>query len=292
MWSFKKIKNCLSFIWNTIEYYSKGIYNRTGEHHIFLLASGLSFSIFICIIPLALIVFAVLGSLFEQPSIVNEINGFIDRVIPYKDYAEDVKLFVFARLEEFKIYRGVAGIIGSVGLLFASSGLFSSMRTILNMVFRARRSQSVLIGKLHDLGLVILVLVFFLLSVMIIPAFGIAKRFADKVELLSSFRTDFIEGAVLLAISFVIIAGAFYLIYFLVPNFRLGSKIICVGALSAALLWHIAERLFGYYISNFITLKLIYGTYAFLIVLAFWIFYTSLVFILGAEIGQLYRERH
>ncbi|MFH1700002.1 MAG: YihY/virulence factor BrkB family protein [Candidatus Zixiibacteriota bacterium] len=291
MGSFEKIKNCSCSIWDTIKYYSKGLYNRAGEHHIFLLASGLSFSIFICIIPLVLIVFAVLGSLFEQPSIVKEINGFIDRVIPYEDYAKDVKLFVFARLEEFKIYRGVAGLIGSVGLLFASSGLFSSMRTVLNMIFRARKSQSVLIGKLHDLGLVLLVLIFFLLSIMIIPAFGIAKRFAYKIEFLSGFRTDFIEGVGLLAVSFIIITGVFYLIYFLVPNFKLSNRILCVGALSSALLWHIVERLFGYYISHFVTLKRIYGTYAFLIVVAFWIFYTSLVFILGAEIGQLYRER-
>lgn len=285
------IKQFYDSFWDAVKYYSSGIYRRAGEHHIFLLASGLSFSIFICIIPMVLIIFAVLGSLFEQPSIVHEINGFIDRVIPYSDYAEEVKLFVFARLEEFKIYRGVAGLIGSVGLLFASSGLFSSMRTILNMVFRTRRSQSVLIGKLHDLGLIVLVLIFFLLLIMIIPTLGFAKNYAHKIEFLSLLRTDFIESALLFAISFIIITGIFYLVYFFVPNFRLGNKIILVGALSSALLWHIAERLFGYYISHFVTLKRIYGTYAFLIVVAFWIFYTSLVFIIGAEIGQLYRER-
>jgi len=57
-------------------------------------------------------------------------------------------------------------------------------------------------------------------------------------------------------------------------------------------LWGTVQYLFGYYITNFITLKKVYGAYLFAIVVIFWIYYTSFVFILGAEIGQLYRERH
>ena len=52
-----------------------------------------------------------------------------------------------------------------------------------------------------------------------------------------------------------------------------------------------ANKFFGYYITNFATLKNIYGAYVFLIVGIFWIYYPSAIFIIAAEIGQLFRER-
>ncbi len=272
-------------------YYISGLYNRLAEHHAFLLASGLSFSIFICIIPLVLIIFSVLGMLFEQPSIVRELDVFIDRIIPYPNYAADVKAFVSVRIDEFTLYKGVAGIIGGVGIFIASSGLFSSMRTILNMVFRVRRGVMILIGKLRDLGLVLLVLTFFLISIMLLPAIGVLQDMTNQVDVLNSYQLSFVEGLVLLALSFIIIWLVFLTVYLFVPVQRQKMSVLMVSSISAAVLWHIVERLFGYYISNFLTIKAIYGTYSFLIVVAFWIYYTSLVFIIGAELGQLYRER-
>jgi len=35
----------------------------------------------------------------------------------------------------------------------------------------------------------------------------------------------------------------------------------------------------------------VYGAYTLLIAVVFWIYYSAVVFIVGAEIGQLYRER-
>jgi membrane protein len=49
--------------------------------------------------------------------------------------------------------------------------------------------------------------------------------------------------------------------------------------------------LFGIYLSNFTTFSRIYGAYALGIVVAFWIYYSSAVFILGAEIAKLFDER-
>lgn len=281
------IKTFFKVLW----YYIKGLSERLGDHHVFLLASGLSFSIFICIIPMVLIIFAVLGTLFQQPSIVYEMNAFIDRVIPYADYAAQVKTFVAARLEEFTLYKGVAGILGGVGLFFASSGLFSSMRTILNMVFRVRRQSTLIVGKLRDFMLVLLVLTFFLISIMLLPTLSVLQDKSTHVGLFRDLQQSYISDGLYLLISFIIIWLVFFTVYFFVPIKRQRVPVLLVSSIAAATLWHIVERLFGYYITNFFTIKQIYGTYSFLIVVAFWIYYTSLIFIIGAELGQLYRER-
>ena len=59
-----------------------------------------------------------------------------------------------------------------------------------------------------------------------------------------------------------------------------------VGAFWAALLWETAKQLFGFYLYNFAAFGKIYGAYALVVVVAFWIFYASIVFIIGAEIGK------
>jgi len=267
-----------------------GLIQRADKHHIFLLAGGLAFSLFVCIVPLVLIIFAVMGSILEQPSIAEEINSFIDNVIPYQDYAAFAKEFVFQRIEEFRGFKRFAGVIGIIGLVFAASGLFSSMRTVLNTVYRVRANGTVLTGKLRDFGLVLLVLLYFLLSTTLLPTLEIVRDFADRVELLQPFRFGLTEDLMIGMISFAVIFLAFFIIYFAVPNRKQSFRKIIVSAFSAALLWEIAKQIFGFYIAHVVTIKKIYGAYALMIVVAFWIYYTSIVFILGAEIGQLYRD--
>jgi len=287
----RMIARCYHGAVDFLRHYVGGLYHRFDEHHIFLFSSGLSFSIIVCIIPLLLVIFSVLGGLLERPSVAKEIEAFIDRTVPYETYAAKVKEIAFARVEEFKMHRTLAGWLGAIGLLFAASGLFSSMRTVLDTVFRKERKSSVLVGKLHDLGLVLLVLVFFILWTAILPALGIIERAATHVESLKRFDLGGLAKFAFFGASFVVLWIGFYLVYLAVPHRRPPQRVLLLSAFTAAVLWNLAERLFGYYITHIVSFSRVYGTYSFLLVVAFWLYYSSMVFIVGAEVGQLYRER-
>ena len=275
-----------------LAHYIGGLSRRTDEHHIFLMASGLAFSLIVCVIPLVLIVFAALGMILEEPTIRDRIEMFIDAAIPYSDYAKVIEKIVFARVEEFIGNKRIAGVIGSFGLVLAATSLFSSMRTTLNKVYNVASTGSILIGKLRDLGLILIVLVYFLLSIAILPAIRLLVEFTYKSELLGNIANSLPEGIVLHLASFVIVFISFVTVYTAVPHQRPHFRMILVSAIWAAVLWQVAQQLFGYYVSHFVTLKRIYGTYALFLAVGFWIYYSSIVFIIGAEIGQLYKERH
>lgn len=289
----------LRYVGQWFSYYVGRLIYRADRHHIFLLAGGLSFSLFVCTIPMALIVFAVIGAVIEAPSVsdglVEEVNNFVDKMVPYDEYATFIKELVFRRIsayiEEFRKYKNLAGWAGLVGLFIASSSLFSSMRTILNTVYRVKATGPVFMGKVKDFGLVLLVLVYFLLSTTILPALEVFQEFAQKLGSLSGFTAGFLEDTLLAVMSFLIIYLAFLIMYVLVPQRRLPKRVSIVSAFWAALLWELAKQLFGLYIANVATLSRVYGAYALLVVVAFWIYYTSIVFIVGAEIGQLSWER-
>lgn len=53
-----------------------------------------------------------------------EVNAFIERLVPYEKYAHFVKELIFTRVREFRLYKNLAGVLGLVGLFFASSGQF------------------------------------------------------------------------------------------------------------------------------------------------------------------------
>jgi membrane protein len=274
-----------------LKHYLGGLYKRADEHHIFLFGSGLAFSLFLCIIPFVLIIFSVLGSIVQAESVKQQINAFISAAVPYKEYADYARQIIYSRITELVEYKTLAGLIGGFGLLFAASGLFSSMRTVLNKVFGVQTDKSVVVGKLRDLGMVLFIIVFILMATVILPAIDILKSVIRKWATLNFFRLSEFQHLFITMVSFLIVFVTFYVLYRFIPYAKLGRKVTAISACWAAVFWEIAKRLFGYYLYNLASLNKIYGTYTLVVVLAFWIYYSSVLFIIGAEIGQLYRER-
>ena len=274
-----------------ILYYFKGLLNRIDEHHIFLLAGGLSFSIFVCVIPFTLIIFAIVGTIFDSSYMQYQLDILIDTVIPYYQYSEFVKNIIYSRINEVIEYRNLAGIIGGFGLLVASSSLFSSMRTILNRVMGIEATEHFILSKLKDFALVILFILAFFITTILIPLIEFLKRSANNISELSFLQSGIFAHFMFSVLSFLLVFLLFLMMYFIVPKRKLSKKAIFLSSFFAAVLWEAAKELFGFYIYHFGSLGKIYGTYALIVVVAFWIYYSSVVFILGAEIGRLFYER-
>jgi YihY family inner membrane protein len=273
-------------------YYISHLNKSIADNHVFLLASGLSFSVLTCIIPFVLILFSILGTILSRPQIENEISIYIDRMIPYPEEADFVKNLILERVDDFTVYGTLAGVIGVFGMIFMSSGLFGSLRTILNRVYKVVRERPVWTGNLKDVGLLLLVIFYFLVSVAILPTSEALLETAQKVEFLSFLKIGAVTNVLVATTSFVIAFVSFYIVYWLLPQNKLPQKVIQLSAITAAILWQFANQLFGFYIGHALTLKNVYGAYSLIVVVAIWIYYTSIVFIIGAAVGQAYRERH
>jgi len=247
--------------------------------------------LFLCIIPFILIIFAVLGSILASNNIQYQINLLVDTIIPYYEYSEFVKKIIFTRINEVIEYKTIAGIVGGFGLFFAASGLFSSMRTILNQVFGVTKNVNLLLGKLRDFALVVMVILIFFLTTICAPIIDVLGQSAGQFKELEFFKAPVFQHFFLSLLSFTIIFFVFSVLYITVPLKKLRKSSIAVSAFWAALLWETAKQLFGYYLYHFSSFGKIYGTYALVVVVAFWIYFSSVVFIIGAEIGKLFQER-
>lgn len=285
------INPSLKSIWLFIKHYFGGLYDRTDRHHVFLLAGGLAFSLFTCIIPLVLIVFWILGNFLSSEEVELQIINLINTVIPYDEYAEFTRQIIFSRVYEIVEFKNTAGVIGFVGLFFAASGFFSSMRTVLNKIFGTEVDVNIFLGKLRDFLFIMLAILLFFFSTLALPIVEVLRKISESTSYLQIFNHPVFQQIYTIIISFALILFLMYLFYRVIPTKKIRRISALVGAAWSSLLWVGAKILFGYYITHFQTWGRIYGTYALIIVIAFWIYYTAAVFIIGAEIGKLFDER-
>lgn len=277
-------------VYQSLRYYLGSLYYLVDDHHIFLFSGGLAFSIFICIIPFLLILFWILGNFLESAMLEEQVTTLLYTAIPYEEYAGYVKELVLQRVTEVIAYKNIAGLIGLLGLLFAASGFSSSIRTILNTVFANKDDVSVIRGKLRDFALIFIAVLFFLVSTFFFPVLDALRGASEFILELKFLRYGIFQKMFTTTVSFIILTVLFSILYRFVPTQKIRKRSVVVGALWAAGLWEGMKLIFGYYVTNIATYGQIYGAYAFIVVVAFWIYYSSIVFILGAEIGKLFNE--
>ena len=274
-----------------LRHYVGGFFTRALSDHVFLQASGLAFSVIICILPLVLVLFSVLGALLETPEIAARVNSFLDLAIPYPEYAVVVKRFVFERVGEFRFYKSVTAPVGLAGLFLAASGLFSSIRTVMHQVFRIENSPWAFLAKFRDLGLVFLVLVYFLLIAAVMPVSEYLAAIARDTPFLGEAEAAVLSRGIIRFATYLFLLIAFLLLFRFVPSKKLPGSVIFVSAVTTTFFWFVAQTFFKVYITHAVTLQEVYGAYLVGTAAVLWIYAGSGVLIMGAVVGQLYRER-
>lgn len=285
--SFDQYRKILDFL----NHYIIGLFKRIDEHHIFLSGGGIAFSLILSTIPILLLVFAVLENIIDPTKIEANLSQLINTIIPYPEYADFTTSAIMRRMPGVFQYSAAAFYLGLAGLFFTSTWLFSSMRTILNRIFGSTKDKGAIIGLIRDFGMVILIISLVLISTFILPTINIFIKVTENLEILENFRVDTVIHVLFPFTSILVVLLLFFLFYSLIPYAKLNKKVTFVGAFWATILWELARIFFGYYIHAFLQSNKFYEAFLLVIVLLFWLFYASILFIIGAEIAQLYRER-
>jgi len=165
------------------------------------------------------------------------------------------------------------------------------MRTILNSIFGSSEDKGFLIGLIRDFGMVLLIIAMVLVSTFVLPSMNVFIKVTEEIELLKNFRVDEVIHTLFSFTSFLVVLLLFFLFYSLIPYAKLNKKVTFVGAFWATVLWELARIVFAYYVQTFLQSNRFYEAFLLVVVLLFWLFYASILFIIGAEIAQLYRER-
>ncbi len=279
----------LSKILVSVKYYAEGIYRRFKSEHLMIHGASLAFGIMLCLIPWALLLFSAFGFFLSAEESMEVVEEYISQFLPLPGYEDQVQQEIHNRLNDLVDYRQTAGVIGLVGVLWLSTFLFGTARTILNEIFKVNITINIFIQKLRDFQVLFILAVLFVLTLFGSTAVYITKQFIfERIKILENV---WIPGTLPILIGFIFTWTMFLVLYRFLPYVNLSFDVLVVASTVSAILWEVAKYFFGIYIANFGNITRIFGALTIFAGTALWLYYSSIVFLFGAMVGQLYRER-
>lgn len=184
----------------------------------------------------------------------------------------------------------LASAIAIATLLFGASGVFGEMQSTLNLIWKtapaARSLRSLARARIASLGLV--AALGFLLLVSLAASAGISAV-GDVITSRLPFG-EFVLVLVNTIVSLILVAILFAAIFKVLPDRSLSWRDVRFGSVITAALFTIGKSLIGWYLGTSAVASS-YGAAASPIVLLLWIFYSSAIFLLGAEITRAFAVR-
>jgi membrane protein len=228
-----------------------------------------------------LIAVSISGILINQFNIQLDVLSFIAERIPM------IFDFVGNNISQIVESRAAIGVFGIVFLFIAATYVFDAIQFALNKIYKIKQQRRYWKQKLY--GFLIMLLLLLIIGVSFILSTGLFYL----TNILSVFFNieDAFNTVLLKAISiFIGLFSNFFvfsLLYYFGTNRRITLKNIYKGAITIAIVWEAAKYIFTFYLEKFSNYELVYGSIASVIAFLFWVYISSLLFLLGAEINSI-----
>ncbi len=271
----RRFKNKLHLLWVVLR--------KFNDDHGLFLSSGITFNLLICLIPLILLLLALLGTyLYSSREVMNHIRHYMENAFPSLDPK------VMKNLVKIIRDRKIVGGVGIAGLIWTSTCVFSSLRTALNIIFQVETGRGILRGKGIDLLMILLVGVFMLISMLITS--GVAFVQGYRIHLFLDMM-PIIRFVLKYLIPFFFTFWMCFLIYKIIPNKKIRPEAALQAALFTSLLWEASKQIFGWYVLHLGRFSVLYGSLSTLGIFFLWVYYSSMILLLGGEVAFLLEER-
>ena len=185
----------------------------------------------------------------------------------------------------------VASVVGVVTLIATASGVFGQMQAALNAIWKAKpiggTVSRLVRARIASMGLV--AALGFLLMVSLAVSAGISAL-GDFINAYLPFG-QIILSVVNTLVSFLLISVLFGAVYKILPDRKMEWRDVMVGAVITAALFTIGKSLIGWYLGSS-AVSSAYGAAGALMIVLLWVYYSSVIFLLGAEFTRAYSLRH
>jgi membrane protein len=248
---------------------------RFWRHGDFFPAAAISFYALFSLLPLAILLLVSL-QLLASPEVISRNIGRL-----FGDLSDTNILVTTIRTAYAQ--HGRLGWFGGIALVGAAAGVFNAVQSALNGVWEVPGRHFHLQFLLGVLMIVTSLLVF--LGTLLIIAYTMRfLRFGELGVLLGHPRLPRSGPVSGLSIrSAVAQFGIFWLAYKLLPNVRIRWRDAWLGAVIAAVLWHVTVIGIGWYLANVSDYSTLYSQVQTIMALLVWMYALACCFLFGAE---------
>jgi len=261
-------------IWQTPKNAIYGFFMDNG----FTLAAALAFYAILSIAPLLILLITIFGLMGDstQQQIVQQTEKLIG-----PQASQGVELILKnAKRQQFA--ATTSAIVGLVVLLLSATSAFGQLQYSLNAIFNVRWKRGILAGWLYKrlLSLLMVIAMGIVLVATVVATSTIAVVFRGRGP-----AAEIID----LVISVVVFTIIFVIMFRVLPDVEISWKDTWVGGILSGLLFVAGEYGISEYLRSSGTTS-VYGAAGSLVVLLLWIYYSSIILFLGAELTQAYAK--
>jgi len=263
--------------------------DKLDKDHVYLISAGIAFNILMYQIPLFLLVTFVVDFFIGFDTLGNQLEEVLIAFLPPTANSEKYIDTIIDEILKIVSHSSFFGIIGLGILIWISSALISSLRYSINTVFKIVPKKSAFLDMLNDMLLVILIPFLFIIYTFLLPIIDLIVKIL--YELSPDAANPIISNSLLsitsLATGFLI----YYFVYSYVPSAKVERKKRIFASLLNTILIEISRNVFAWYLVSISNYGKYYGTYAAIVSIALWIYYFAFIFLISAEISQMYFEK-
>ena len=262
-----------------VKTFALAVPRRLFEDRLTQAAGSLTYTTLLALVPLLTIALS-LATAF--PVFDRAIGLVQDYVI--ENFLPDAGLDAFTdQLSDFAAAAGRLTALGIGGLAVTAVMMMLTIDDTLNRIFRVERKRPLMQRLLMYWAVLTL-------GPLLIGA-GLSMTTALVVHSFGVLDLDNVAEAVLRMLPFVLTWAALAALYLLVPNRRVRVHDALAGGFLGGAAFEVAKRGFAIYISHFPTYRLIYGTFATVLIFLVWLYVSWLIVLAGATFTAMLTEK-
>ncbi|MHC1774822.1 MAG: YihY/virulence factor BrkB family protein [Lentimicrobium sp.] len=263
-------------LYNVAEFFVKGIQKGAITNR----AAALSFNTFLAIFP-AIIFFFTLIPYIPIADFQDSLLDLLKDLIPQQ---------IYTTVEEtlFDIVKRPRGNLLSVGFILAMYFATNSINSLIeafNQTYHAIDTRSVFKQRMISVALVLILSFLVVLAITLITFGPVALNWLKSHNLLTDGLTIFMLSAGKWIITLALLFLTFSFLYYVAPSGKQRFRFISAGSTMTTLLFIAASVGFNYYVNNFSKYNTLYGSIGTLIVFMMWIYFNSIIVLLGFELN-------
>ncbi|MEK6481630.1 YihY/virulence factor BrkB family protein [Catalinimonas sp. 4WD22] len=262
-----------------------------GFEHDSPLLYGASIAFYMIFSMPALLIFTVViaGYIYGEQAAQGQLFYYIEDFVGAESAEQIQNIIKNAAIDEAGY---VARIVGIATLTFSATTVFVNIQLALNAIWGVRAKPQkgwlkLIIDRLFSFAIVIFLGVLLLASILIEALLSGFRHLLVKI--FSDYTIYLIEVASSVT-NIAIVTLVFALVFKLLPDARIRWKDVWVGSIVTTILFVIGKNLIGIYLSTS-SFSSTYGAAGSLVIILLWIYYSAVIFLIGAEFTKAYSQR-
>jgi membrane protein len=242
-------------------------------------------------LPAVLIVVLVIAGIFYgEKAVSGELYYQISTLWGHNTAVEIQRIVQNATISDA---GSIAAIVAIATLLFSATTVFISVQNGLNKIWgvKAKPKRNWLKHIIDRLLSFALVAFFGILMIMTLLLDALLEIFNDIIVEYWSGVAKYLMQVFNFSISSIMITLIFAMIFKLLPDARIRWRDVWVGAFITTLLFVLGRLLIGLYLTNS-DFNDTYGAAGSLVAVLMWVYYSSVILLLGAQFTQTYSKRY